>query len=241
MPDPVISSSDTSPRAPRTPSLADLLKRAIDYTLEDVHVMLPGKVASYDAATQKANVDLLVKRRIALDNGQELTETFPQLPNVPIVFPRGGGVPGFFVSFPIQVGDFVMVMFAERSIDAWLFSSGGVTDPNDFRKHDLSDAVAIPGLYPFSKALPDAHAANMAMGASGGGQVHFDGVNVHLGSFPATDFVALATATEARLAAIETWGAAHTHVCAAPSSPSGPPVPPLAPGAPVASTIAKAT
>jgi hypothetical protein len=51
---------------------------------------------------------------------------------------------------PLTRGDYVLLVFCERSIDAWL-SIGGIVDPDDYRKFDLSDAVAIPGLFPFGQ------------------------------------------------------------------------------------------
>jgi hypothetical protein len=49
---------------------------------------------------------------------------------------------------PVDVGDYVLLLFNEKSIDS--FSQiGGLVDPDDMRKHDLTDAVALPGFYPF--------------------------------------------------------------------------------------------
>jgi hypothetical protein len=221
----------------RSPTLAQVLRAAIDQALDDVHVMLPGRVEKYDAASQTASVKPVLKRRLKLQGDSELVEALPVIPRVPIVFPRAGG---FFVSFPIAPGDFVMLVFSERSLDKWLQGNGGDTDPDDFRRHDLSDAVAIPGLYPNSAALSDAHAANMALGKDAGGpQIHFDGTNVHLGAYPAADFLAKATPTESRLAALENAIATHVHGGVMPGPSSVAPSGLVLTGDPVATTTAK--
>jgi hypothetical protein len=189
-----IDALNQSPRASRSPELAELLRTAINYHLDDLHVMLPGSVQLYDPTSQTANIQPLIKRRVKCADGTELLETLPVLVKVPIVFPRGGGTPGFFITFPIQPGDYVMLVFAERSLDVWLADptadSTNPVDPGEFRKHDISDAVAIPGLYPFLSPLTDASPVNMAMGKSGGPQIHVTPADVRLGSAAATKGVA---------------------------------------------------
>ena len=52
------------------------------------------------------------------------------------------------MSFPYEVGDYVLLCFMDRSIETWL-TNGGTVDPKDSRMHDLSDAMALPCGYPF--------------------------------------------------------------------------------------------
>jgi hypothetical protein len=231
----------TTASVSRSPTAAEVLRLAISGALENVHVALPGRIEEWDPAQQKASVKPLVKRLIAAEDGEEILEELPVLTDVPVLFPRSSE---FFLSLPLAPGDFVLLVFCERSIDAWTAGSGDDTDPNDFRRHDLSDAVALPGFYPFAKALADVSASTMALGKTGGPQVHVDGAAVHLGAYPATDFVALAAATEARLTALEValGAGGHTHAGVAPGpGVTGPPLPPVVPGSPVAATKAKAT
>jgi len=52
------------------------------------------------------------------------------------------------------VGDEVLLGFFERSVDNYLYSDGSKPiDPQDYRKHDYNDAVAIIGLNTFKSAL----------------------------------------------------------------------------------------
>ncbi len=124
-------------------TLADLLRLSTARSLLDVHVSMPGRIESYDAAKQEASVQPLIK--VALADGSEAS--LPVINQVPVIWPRGGGA---ILSFPLQAGDTVLLVFSERSLDEWL-QQGGELAPDDPRSHDLSDAVAIPGLYPFSE------------------------------------------------------------------------------------------
>ena len=54
------------------------------------------------------------------------------------------------MTFPVVQGDTCLLLFIERSTDLWL-TVGGQVSPDDNRKFDLSDAVAIMGLFPFTE------------------------------------------------------------------------------------------
>ena len=56
-------------------------------------------------------------------------------------FPGAGG---YRITFPVAEGDTGLLLFAESSLDKWLVS-GGTVDPEDDRRHDLTDAVFLPG------------------------------------------------------------------------------------------------
>jgi hypothetical protein len=162
-----------------TPSLAEVLQAALDNIKAQLHVAMPGTVVSYDEASQKANVQPQIKSLIIDQEGNEELLSLPELPSVPVVFPRGGG---FFVSFPLQPGDQVLLVICDRELNVWK-SKGGDVSPQDPRTHHLADAVAIPGCYPFTDVLADAHASNMVLGKDGGAQVHIKtNGQVHIGS-----------------------------------------------------------
>ena len=65
--------------------------------------------------------------------------------SVPVVFPRTSKVA---MTFPLEKGDGVLLIFAQRSIENYLFSSS--SSQNSPEKFSLSDAIAIPGLFPFN-------------------------------------------------------------------------------------------
>ena len=124
-------------------TMTDAMRQAVLFQLYDVHTALPGQVISYDQTTQKATIQPCLKKSYLDGTTQEM----PILNNVPVIFPRAGGAS---LTFPVLSGDTCLLLFVERSTDLWK-SVGGVVAPNDPRKFDLSDAVAIMGLMPFTE------------------------------------------------------------------------------------------
>jgi len=120
-------------------TLTDALRAALRAGEVGLHVCLPARVESYDSASQKASVQPLIKTQDGEDRSI--------ITGVPVVFPRAGGA---HMHMPVTRGTGVMLVFADRSLDRWL-TQGGNVDPRDGRAHAYSDAIAIPGLIPFSE------------------------------------------------------------------------------------------
>lgn len=124
-------------------SLADAIRQSILYNLNNVHTALPASIISYDYQKQKAVVQPLLNKSWADGTNTPM----PIINNVPVIFPRAGGAS---LVFPVVEGDTCLLIFLERSTDLWKTVGGQVT-PDDQRKFDLSDAIAIMGLFPFSE------------------------------------------------------------------------------------------
>lgn len=152
----------------RSPEPQEVLRAAMEYALADVHTALPGRVEAYDPATQKADIKPLIKRLVSTEDGEELLEELPVLPQVPVIFPRTASA---FITFPVAAGDHVLLIFNERSIDNFVAGDGEDTDPDEYRTHDLSDAVALLGFYPDAKAIVEADndTERLTMGTTEGG------------------------------------------------------------------------
>lgn len=161
------------------PSLAEIMRLAMDSRLLDLHVALPCRVEKYDAATQTVEVLPMVRRALTDTDGGTQNEDLPILPNVPVLFPRSAN---FSATWPISPGDFVLVIFCSSAIGTWR-ATGQLSDPVDLRRHDLSHAVAIPGVAPDGATIPTA--ADAALLEVGGSATH-----VQVGA-AATDFVSL--------------------------------------------------
>ncbi len=108
--------------------------------IASVHTAAPGKVLTYDPATGLASVQPSLKFKVP--DGRVLD--MPVIVGVPVQFPSGAGGDAS-VTHPIMKGDGCLLVFAEGSLDDWI--KGGETE--DPRKHDLTDAIAIPGLFNF--------------------------------------------------------------------------------------------
>ncbi|MGH7249508.1 MAG: Gp138 family membrane-puncturing spike protein, partial [Minisyncoccia bacterium] len=153
----------------KTPTLAQLLKQAMNNRLLDMHTALIAKVESYHIAMQQVNVSPVLKRPLPTLDDESAEEQLPMICDVPVLFPRANG---FFISFPIKPGDLVQVIFNE--------------------KIGLQGAVAIPGVYADSP-LSDAHEKNLVLGKDKGVQIHIDGDKIKLGSDKASEALAIAS------------------------------------------------
>lgn len=130
-------------------TINDVINSHIENAMSEIHTAFPAQVLRYDASKQCADLQPVIKKKFRDDS----TLPMPVLHNIPIIFPSSGGA---MLSFPVNENDTMLVICCERSIDYWLSSDGSQIDPEDTRKFNMSDAVAIPGLYTFSKNLhPD--------------------------------------------------------------------------------------
>lgn len=112
-------------------SLNDLIQS----NLADVHTALPAKITSVNYGGGRASVLPLVKTQIGVNK----SVPYPELSNVPLVIMSGNGAKAR-LTFPVQPGDTVIVLFSERDPTNMLASTGV----------DVSNPVqsAYLGLYP---------------------------------------------------------------------------------------------
>lgn len=122
----------------RSPDMLHVIKDAIRGELAHLWTSLPCEVESYDPERVTVDVWPLIKIPVCLPNGEIKTVEIPKLMDVPVMFPCAGG---FTITHPIQKGDECLVSFASRNIDLW-WQSGGLQNPFNTRKHDLSDGFA---------------------------------------------------------------------------------------------------
>src|SRR5271169_353980 len=127
-------------------TMTDAIRNGVLYQLLNVHTAFPGKILSFDFIKRSASIQPQINKSYTDGTIQPL----PILNNVPIIFPFASGSS---ISFPINAGDYCLVVSCERAIDYWL-TTGIQSAPEDPRKFDLSDSVAIMGLLPFSDSNP---------------------------------------------------------------------------------------
>lgn len=183
----------------RAPSLPEVLNTVKDRWFQDLRVAIPARVERYDASKQVIDASPQVKELYEDAEGEQVPLQLPVICDVPLVFPGAGG---FHITFPVAVGDTVLLVFSDRSIDAWK-SEGGVTSPVDHgRRHHITDAVAIPGLHHGKAPISNPSTSVIEIGKSG----------------ESSDFVALSTPTHDEMSALrDNWNTAltalktHTH------------------------------
>lgn len=126
--------------------LADLLITAFQHQIGEVFTSIPAVIVSVrDIAQQRVDV----RPAINLISPQGEYEEAPVILSVPLVFPS---TKTSAITFEVNAGDEVFLVFAQRCIDGYK-ASGGIVNPIDLRKFDKRDAVAFIGMNSFSKAI----------------------------------------------------------------------------------------
>jgi hypothetical protein len=121
----------------------DQVTKERENILHLVRVAIPGVIESFDSETQTVNVQPAIKETLYDLQGAQTGVALPVLPDVPLVMPRAGD---YALLLPVRAGDECLVVFADMCIDAW-WQSGGVQEQVELRRHDLSDAFAILGVW----------------------------------------------------------------------------------------------
>ncbi len=125
----------------------DAASAAARELMKAICVSGPGTIVSFNRNTQTAKVQPAIKKKFA---SLGLVD-HPPCVDVPVQFPRGGGL---VLTFPVAAGDECLLVFSDRAIDNWL-AEGGTQEPSEIRFHDPSDAFAIVGFSSNPSAIPD--------------------------------------------------------------------------------------
>lgn len=156
-----------------TPEWLELLQLAVETRLFEVHTSMPGQVVAVhsDASSKRQYCDVrpCLRRCLEADEASAVPfveEELPVIPRVPIGYPQGGG---WFVSYPLQPGDFVTLVFSERSIDRWIATAKKARQQSistgDVGTHTLDGAIALPvGPAPAGELLEGVSGADMVLG-----------------------------------------------------------------------------
>jgi hypothetical protein len=120
--------------------IATLFRR---FSCEEIQTVHPGKIVRYNPKTQEADVELTVVRNYT--NGDEVR--LPIATSVPVVQYRTTTA---MIKLPVSIGDRVLVIFSKSSLDSFL-STGSSAKYSAGSQFQLSDGIAIPGLFPFSE------------------------------------------------------------------------------------------
>ena len=139
----------------------EALRAALDGRQAEMWTALPGIVQSFDPAAMTVSVQPAVAGRISDEAGKAASVDLPILPDVPVVFPGGGGFALTFTDYGAAEPD--TLRFPAKS------TSGGVGEPMEPRMHDLSDGFALVGVRSQPNRLsPAVHTGNTQLRADDG-------------------------------------------------------------------------
>ena len=136
-------------RSEMTQAIADYVASA----MADMWVALPGTVVAYDTATGRVNV----KPFGSLKKPDGSLMEYPIVTGVPICQPHG-------IATPVRAGTACLLVMCDIDISGWIAGkSGGAA-----LRHNLSNAVCIPGLQKTSTAEQNLANARGCVCISGG-------------------------------------------------------------------------
>lgn len=126
-------------------TLVGALQNFFMFQMSDVYTAIPCRVEKVDSAEEaRVTVKPLIKQ--LLTDGTSVER--PVLLGVPLIMLASGSS---VIHIPVNEGDTVLCVFSMRGLDAFKSGSGNIEAPTDFRVFDKRDAIAIPGLFPFSE------------------------------------------------------------------------------------------
>ena len=138
-----------NPRKGGTLSMADVLDEQKRQTKLDINCVKVGIIQSFNPSNQRAEIQIAYKQvKDIQDDGTKVYQEYPVLLDCPVITLFGGVD---ILSLPVQSGDNCLVFFNDNEIDQW--ATNGTGNPQTFRMHDLSDAIAIVGIRPLSNVI----------------------------------------------------------------------------------------
>lgn len=150
----------------RKPPLARVIEDAIEHRLATLGVCMPAKVLAFNPPSGQEAPTVDVQPSLGwtvLEEDREASGTMHPITGVPLLFPGSGA---YRLTFPIAVGDFVLLVCADKSTDEFM-ADGSTKAPADLRTHDWSDAFAIPGVLPNTGVLSGVSTSVMVLGKNG--------------------------------------------------------------------------
>ena len=136
-----------------------------------------GIIEEFDSVRQVVTIQIAITEIVKTLKGPVSTP-LPLVYNVPIVLPRGGG---FCVTLPLTKGDECALLFSDMGFDLW-WARGGVQSQIEPRRHDITDAICIPGPWNQTRVISSYSSTSLQI-RSDNGQVHIEltpGNNINL-------------------------------------------------------------
>lgn len=122
----------------------EAMQYSIDTMLYLLRTAQPAVVISFNETQNTVHVQPSIMGKQAKKDAKPL----PELLDVPVSFYGAGG---YVITHKPQAGDVCLLMASDRSLSRWK-QAGGVIDPGERRRHNLTDSVAFFGLNHFAAA-----------------------------------------------------------------------------------------
>lgn len=131
--------------------LADILKEFLNDQMRNIHTIKPSVVTNVNYSNNTVDVQPLTKTRYE----DEVQIVLPVVQDVPLLV-LSANTGGARITFPVKVGDTVVVLFSDRDIGDLLSTPGKVPrDSDSLETHPLEGIMALPCFFtaPTSKTI----------------------------------------------------------------------------------------
>lgn len=179
-------------------SISETLKMLQENGQLEMNTSIPATVQAFDGKTKTCTVIPTISDFRETAGGGSAELDWKPLGNVPIAFPGGGG---WVMSWPLQKGDPVLVIFCQRDLAQWFLSNG--SEPVGHARlggHGESNMIVMPRLHPRKKCdgsevtehfTLEGHGIKMVFNTDG--TMSFEGKKIELGAIGASQALALAS------------------------------------------------
>jgi hypothetical protein len=222
--------------------ISEVVDAAVNGVLGDVHKVMPGIVTAYYPSSAPSGGSPGAPARVDVQpavhdvrqdttTGDRVSEPWEEIPEVPVAFPKGGGIS---VRWKLQAGDKVTLVSFDLDPTAH-FGTGEAEDPPDVRRHGGGYWLALPYDLTDGGALEDP-GDDLVITLPSGNEIRANATTIALGASPSS-FVALADKVDAALLKLQVPLDAILALIAPPAGPAGSPVVTVAPVVNVTSAI----
>lgn len=123
-------------------NLTDSIIGLIENELVTTYTMLPATITDVSLLSSENKVSVQPAQEYLDGTGEYQAE--PILAELPVQWPAGGGA---VMTFPLAIGDDVMVVFSKDSNVEFQASTEGTVQPFDTRQHDIADGYVVPSIF----------------------------------------------------------------------------------------------
>lgn len=126
-------------------SLEQLLVDSFDHQMAGIYTAMPATIVTVKDNLDTMMIDAQPSLNVNYLDGRVAER--PPILNVPVIFPSSSTSA---LTFPLKVGDPVLLIYSMRGLDSFKNGNGRPATPTDFRKYNSQDAIAIPSPWPSS-------------------------------------------------------------------------------------------
>ena len=198
-------------------SIEKSLEIIIKSFTNQINTCLPAKIVKI-RDKQTIDVQPTIKKTLKRDDDIESVE-YAVIPNVPVFIMCSQD---YFLSFPMKVGDPVLLIFSQHCIDDYMLTDGKeIIDTKQPLNHDLNNAIAILGIMSPKNKIDEISPDDLILGKKDGSskiiikannKVQIKASSVELGDIGASKPLALSEIVDSRLSALETFQNSHIHI-----------------------------